>query len=106
MLEHKSVVSNMMQYLQNLWTYFLSTFNSTSTKNNSVQASFETDRETICDLENVGRRCRQHSAGTLRHFHRSYLKANKVSKIESRKKVEDRVIFDSVLVLFTQNYQN
>jgi len=41
-----------------------------------------------------------------RHFCRSYLKANKVSKNEGTRKVEKRVIAESMLMLFTQNYQN
>jgi len=39
-----------------------------------------------------------------RHFRRSYLKANKVSKSEETRKVE--CVFESVLTLFTQNYHN
>ena len=41
-----------------------------------------------------------------RHFCRSYLKANKVSKSEATRKLNVRIIFESVLMLFIQNYQN
>jgi len=41
----------------------------------------------------------------MHHFHCSYLKANKVSKSEGTRKVE-RIIFKSVLMQFTKNYQN
>jgi len=43
------------------------------------------------------------------HFRRSYLKANKVSKSEETVKVESlymHIISESVLMLFTQNYDN
>ena len=39
----------------------------------------------------------------LRHFRRSYVKANKV-KVQGR--LNMRIIFESVLMLFTQNYHN
>jgi len=42
----------------------------------------------ISDLENVGRQHRRPSAGISRHFRRSYLKANKVSKRKRTRKVE------------------
>ena len=38
-------------------SYIPSTFNSASTKNNSLQPSCETTTETISDLGNVGRQC-------------------------------------------------
>jgi len=41
-----------------------------------------------------------------RYFRRSYLKVNKVSKSKGTRKVEHAVIFKSVLMLFTKNYQN
>jgi len=41
-----------------------------------------------------------------RHFSRSYLKANEVSKSEGAMKVEMHVTSESVLMLFTQNYRN
>jgi len=41
-----------------------------------------------------------------RPFHRSYLEANKISKSEGIKKLNMYIIFESVLVLFTKNYQN
>jgi len=43
-----------------------------------------------------------------RRFRRSYLKANEVSKSEGRRKLEHRVhiIFKSMMMLFTKNYQN
>jgi len=47
----------------------------------------------------------EHSHVRMHHFHRSYLKANKVSKSEGTRKVE-RIIFKSVLMQFTKNYQN
>jgi len=37
-----------------------------------------------------------------RHFHRSYLKANKVSKSEGTRKVKYNIIFESVLTLSTE----
>jgi len=40
------------------------------------------------------------------HFCRSYLKANKISKSEEKRKVEYGYNFESVLMLFTQSYQN
>jgi len=41
-----------------------------------------------------------------RHFHHSYLKANKVSKSEGHGELNMHIIFESVLMLFIQNYQN
>jgi len=42
----------------------------------------------------------------LRHFHRSYLEASKVNKSEGTRKVNARIVFESVLMLLTENYQN
>jgi len=39
-------------------------------------------------------------------FRRSYLKANKVSKVKGQKKLNMRIIFKNVMVPFTKNYQN
>jgi len=97
LLEHKRVASNAThdwQHLllqQNFSVILPSTFTADSTKkNNSVQWSFESATETISHLQNVnvGRQCRRRSAGTSRHFRRSCLKANKVSKSEGTRKVE------------------
>ena len=40
----------------------------------------------------------------LRHFRRSCLKANKLSRSEETRKVEYVYIFESMLMPFTQNY--
>jgi len=48
------------------WQYLLSMFTPGSINNNSIQPHFETDIETISDLENVGRQCRRHSAEIYR----------------------------------------
>jgi len=42
----------------------------------------------------------------MRHFRRSYLKANKVSKSEGTKKVDHAYHFKSVLMLLTKHYRN
>jgi len=41
-----------------------------------------------------------------RHFRRSYLKANKVSKVKGQGTFNMHIIFESVLMLFTKNHQN
>jgi len=49
----------------------------------------------------------EHSDVRTRHFHHSYLRANKVSKSGQTRKVEHAYhSFESVLMLFTKNYQN
>jgi len=48
----------------------------------------------------------QEGAVSSRHFRRSYLNANKVSKSEGTRKVECAYNFYSALMLFSQNYQN
>ena len=46
-------------------------------------------------------------SSVLQHFRRNYLKANKVSKSEGTKKLNMHIIiFKTVLMLFTKNYQN
>jgi len=45
----------------------------------------------------------EHSDGGTRHFHRSYLKANKVSKNEKTRKAEYAHHFECVQMLFTKN---
>ena len=40
------------------------------------------------------------------YFHRSYLKENKVSKSEGKRKLNKHIIFESVLMLLTKSYQN
>ena len=62
--------------------------------------------ETISDLENVGRQRRRRSAGTSRHFRRSYLKTNKVKKVKGQGMLNMYIIFETTLMPFTQNYQN
>jgi len=42
----------------------------------------------------------------MHHFRGSYLKANKVSKSEGTRKVENAYHFKSVQMLFAKNYQN
>jgi len=85
LLEHKRVASKCnatqdwqrLVLQQNFTVEYAVNFHSwLSTKNNSVQQSFEAATETISDLENVGRQRRRRSAGTSRHFRRSYLRTN------------------------------
>jgi len=40
------------------------------------------------------------------HFRRCYLKADQVSKVKAPGKLDRHVILESVLTLFTKNYQN